>query len=171
MKDFSCINDQCPEMDKSQCEGCRERNYETMLKHIKSHGWAMVYIVSEGPIPSFAYTVGFYESIKKPEVILFGPPPEEAIQTFHRIYDVMQMEDKEIVPGDYNYDILHDNYPVIFKEVEYSLVQEYFCFGCDYYDDKCPVFPAYQFIWPDQDRLFPWEENFNPKLEGRQKLI
>ena len=152
-------------------ETCRRLNLIAIPQMIEERGWAMYYNFGDENAPSYAYTIGFFETLKVPEIILFGINRKNAILTFNHIFDLLLKRKEEFPVLEKNYDILRDDVPVIFSDINYSIATEYFDYCNEYYQDKTVIYPAIQLIWPDEKSLFPWEPHYNTKYKQKQPLI
>ncbi|RYY26853.1 MAG: DUF4262 domain-containing protein [Sphingomonadales bacterium] len=152
--------------------GPRLNSFEkTLVNNVRKHG-CHINIVSpdEGDdAPSFAYSVGFPETVGQPEVIVFGLPSDlkgaminEALRMCR---DGLQLADGAEIDG------LLAGHAVIARDVaDAFLVPEYFNSALWYarHKGREPM-RAVQLVWPDpEDGLFPWQTGFSELARGWQ---
>jgi len=122
-------------------------------KDIEEHGWHVIKVQSKDSKPSFAYSIGLFQSFGHPEILIVGLAPD----TMHRMInnigsDVTQ--GKAYHDGDVSGEIL-DGYECIFREVLSEHYRELFGWAIWHY--KGTEFRTLQCIWPDRNHRFPWE--------------
>ena len=131
----------------------------------------MNYVFATPEFPGYSYTIGFFETLKLPEIIIFGINSRKCYSTFCRAFALLQRSKENFPYSEKNYEILQDNVPVIFNEVKYSVAYEYFDYCNEYYQDKTFIYPAMQLVWPDEKHFFPWEEDYNNRYKRQQPII
>ncbi len=133
-------------------------------KDIEKYGWHVMKVFAKDPRPSFAYSIGLFQTFGHPEILIVGL----ALDTMHQILnnigsDVKQ--GKRFQDGQSSDDIL-DGYECAFRRV----LPEYYAdlFGWAIWHYEGSEFPAIQCVWPDRDRKFPWEEECGPEFQAHQ---
>ncbi|SMB95188.1 hypothetical protein SAMN00120144_1884 [Hymenobacter roseosalivarius DSM 11622] len=150
------------------CHEEHDRQAEAQIKRdVKEYGWHVGAIEANTATPAFAYTIGLWENFKQPEIICFGLPTK----TLHLILN----DAGEWIRGGKTIELAVDNFdileavPVQFRQVEEENIADYFGYGRWFYDYK--DFPAIQLIWPDRDKNYPWNENYDEQYEFAQPML
>jgi hypothetical protein len=148
---------------------CVDRNelLDKTKLNIEKFGLQVIMVNSTSYSPSFAYSIGLWETYKHPEIICFGLTNDlgHAI-----INDVAEMIKQGLKIN------INENYADIFKDsraeflkVDERNIENYFGVALEHYkDDK---FEALQLIWTDRNDKFPWEENFEEEFLYKQPLL
>jgi hypothetical protein len=135
--------------------------------NIEKFGLQVIMVNSTGYSPSFAYSIGLWETYKHSEIICFGLPNDlgHAI-----INDVAEIIKQGLTLK------INENYPDIFKDsraaflkVDERNIENYFGVALEHYKDE--KFDALQLVWTDRNDKFPWEENFEEKFIYKQPLL
>jgi hypothetical protein len=135
--------------------------------NIEKFGLQVIMVNSTGYSPSFAYSIGLWETYKHPEIICFGLPNDlgHAI-----INDVAEIIKQGLTLK------INENYPAIFKDgraeflkVDERNIENYFGVALEHCKDE--KFDALQLVWTDRNDKFPWEENFEEEFIYKQPLL
>lgn len=138
-------------------------DYERQLiDAVREHGWFCPSVYGDEDGPSFSYSVGFWKTLGKPEVVVFGLPPQVAHSVLWQLYRLFQ--DLAPQPGQ-PLDGVLEGYlsylmPVGAKADEFMLSTTWFYGGEDY--------PRLQLVWPDPVGAFPWQADFDPSFADDQ---
>ncbi len=139
-----------------------------LLKYINTYGWGVIKVGDpDQEQPNFAYSVGVWHSFKQPEIIMLGLD----LNTMHVVInDIVESMNngKVIVPGQLYPDFLQD-YDCVFREVTDENREEYFVRAQWFYESI--DFPALQCFWPDNNRRYPWDNDYDKELFGCQPLL
>lgn len=138
-----------------------------VLADIATHGWHCVGIHPEGDEAGYVFTVGLFQTLGHPELVVFGLPPQIAVGIFGivveaarsgRPLDLAQPTDQ-----------LLEGYECRFARVPVSRYPAFVGLGRWYYqgDD----FPLYQLVWPARDGTFPWHPDASPDFRRAQPVI
>jgi hypothetical protein len=135
--------------------------------HIAKYGLSVIKVPSSTYLPSFAHSVGLFETYNHPEIICFGLH----IELLHElINDVAHLIQKE---GDINllreYDYIFENSRAKFLRVDPRNIKNYFGVAMAYYDYT--EFEALQLVWTDRNDTFPWEAGFEEEFRHKQPLL
>jgi hypothetical protein len=136
-------------------------------QHIEQYGLSIVIIEATNYLPSFAYSIGLWETYKHPEIICFG----FSTKTLHiLINDVSEVikRGSRIMPGE-AYDNFLQGGNTFFVMVNPSYLPNYFGAAIEYYGSK--NFEALQFVWPDRKNKFPWQPGFEKEFIYKQPLL
>jgi hypothetical protein len=129
--------------------------------NIKQYGWHTtgVFPTADDPLEtaSFAYTAGLAE-IGHPEIITFSLPAQVAHGILGTFVERVRDNKERCRPGPAP-DILR-NYEGWLVEVPESVVSSYFGVALRRARGRTEGFAALQFVWPDKDGRFPWDEGY-----------
>lgn len=134
---------------------------------INKYGWQVVMVQATSYLPSFAYTVGLWENYRHPELIGFGIP----IELLHLILNKAGelVKSGEIIQSNKQYEDFLEAYLTTFIPVDPRSIKDYFGAAVERYQSL--DFPALQFIWPDKNQRFPWDDGFEEKYKILQPLL
>lgn len=68
-------------------------------RDIDRHGWSGVYVGDYHSAPSWAYTIGFDETLDHPELVAFDLPKASANELFWRSFEALRKGDFVIEDG------------------------------------------------------------------------
>ncbi|MEH6304262.1 DUF4262 domain-containing protein [Olivibacter sp. CPCC 100613] len=142
-------------------------NHAQLEKSLQETGWYVVMIEGTAYQPSFAYTIGLWRNFGHPELIAFGLPLKTMHLILNDIGQLVKRGEKMQVNKSYQ-DFLQD-YLTTFITVEPRNMKDYFGAAIEYYDSF--EIRAIQFIWPDKNHHFPWEQGFEPSYKYLQPLL
>jgi hypothetical protein len=135
---------------------------------INKYGWWVGLIDSDGEAPAFAYTIGLYENLGHPEIIVFGLPLESMHGVLNQCGDMIRGGTRFCV-GESVSGVL-DGYDVRFRAVSSKAsYAAYFGYGCHHYGDQ--LFPVLQLLWPDKQHRFPGDDGAADFLVKQQPLL
>jgi hypothetical protein len=134
---------------------------------IAEFGWWVGMIPGDDDAPGFAYTVGLWETLKHPEIIILGLKLQsmhgilngcgDLIRKGARFEDGVQAAD--VVSG----------YDVRFRRLAAADYARYLGYGCRHYGGDW--FPAVQCVWPDKSGRFPGDEGVADFMASAQPLL
>lgn len=147
-------------------ESDRDRRLYQM---IREHGWMIRYVFDEkGRHPSFHYSAGIYETLGKPEIVLFGLYKEVGQWVINE-YGRRLKVGESFEPGDRYSDFL-EGYDVVFQQVDCRRARRITTWTDWFYERK--GFPLVQLVWPDKDAgKFPWEPDCDLNAIRMQPLL
>jgi hypothetical protein len=134
------------------------KNFTSTLYNVAKFGWEAMLISSETQTTSFAYTVGLYDTMQFPEIIVVGLKLETAHRALQYAIDTMK-EGHDLTKGRYR-EIVGE-VEVEFKPVSQRWFRHVMCRTNWYYGYGEKEIPALQLIYPDLENRFQWEEGFN----------
>lgn len=132
--------------------------FVSMLDDIEEFGWGAMLINAKRQSESFAYTVGLYDTMKFPELIVVGLASKVGHSALQYAIDEMKAG-KDLTQGTFR-DIVGD-VEVVFRPVSQRWFRHVMCRADWYYGYGETAIPALQLIYPDLDGKFQWEEGFN----------
>ncbi|MBJ2128273.1 DUF4262 domain-containing protein [Alteromonas sp. IB21] len=124
--------------------------------NIEKYGWQFQYVFdADGDRPSFAYTIGLFESYSHPEIMVFGLKKD----VMHTLLSNIAADIKN--GATFNCDtkfsgLLSDNFETMFKEMRSEWKSEYAGIALDYYDKEIPIWVLF---WPDKNNVLPLEND------------
>jgi hypothetical protein len=145
-----------------------------IVSNVAEHGWFCTSVGAGEDSPPFTYTVGFWETLKVPEFIIFGLSSKLS----HAIlWDVFrQIRDGVATPSDgVRWSGLIEGFDCLPRTVhESQMIREHFNSALWYRrhrtgDDS--ALRAMQLFWPDPGGLFPWEEGSDPEVRASQPAL
>jgi hypothetical protein len=130
---------------------------------VRDHGWSSTTVFSEGDEPGFSYTTGFWVSLGKPEIIVFGM----ATVIHDVLWDLYRdlKDGRELPVGQPVLDVFA-NIPACFMPVDRALYKQYL--GWDRWFYAGDSFPCLQLVWPDRAGVFPWQPDMSSEFAGMQ---
>ncbi len=135
--------------------------------NIEKFGHQVILVYGTGYSPSFAYSIGLYNTYKHPEIICFGLPGDLGHGIINDVAILIKKGEKIEISKNYNN--IFKNARAEFLEVDERNIPDYFGAALNYYQSK--NFPALQLIWTDRNDRFPWEDNFENKFQFKQPLL
>ena len=141
-----------------------EKNF---VASIREHGWFRTSVFADEGHTGFSYTTGFWVTLGKPELIVFGLKSEIAHAVLWDVFrDVKSGKDLPIRSR--TGDVLGNHDACLFP-VGRAHYPEYLGWSRWFYggDD----FPCIQLVWPDRSGVFPWEPGFDANLADVQPDI
>lgn len=150
-----------------------DKGEEKLISDIKEFGWHVLLIADsvdtpdEERKPSFAYSVGLYQTFKHPEIIVFGLDLELMHHMINGIGD-------EIKNGHYfrdgqAYANILEGFDCHFIEIAKSQYSEYLLYAMWLYEGD--DFPVLQCVWPTTSGQFPWDKGYPEDLVEWQPLL
>lgn len=123
--------------------------------------------------PNFRYSIGFWESVGSPDLIVFGLEPKLMHNMLWEMF--RQIQAGSSLSNDRRYSGLIEGFDCIVREVHPSQLRSYFGFGLWYrrYKGRDPMtLAAYQVFWPGATQgLFPWESGCVEDVRDFQPLL
>lgn len=139
-----------------------------ILDDVEKYGFHVGIIPEDEYLPGFAYTIGLFKTYKHPEIIVFGLNNE----VMHRILNSLGEEIKsgKTFSPNKDYDNIISGFPIKLIEVKKEYYRDYFGYAGWFYDNKFD-FPAYQLVWTDKEKKYPWESGFNENWKFKQPIL
>lgn len=130
-----------------------DANEQNVVANVRQHGWFCTHVLGDAEGPGFSYSTGFWVTLGKPEVIVFGLKRETAQALLWSVYRMLQAG-RPIRPGVRD-DELFNDLPAWLEVVDPARYRDYLGWSCWFYGG--PAFPCLQFLWPDAAGRFPWQ--------------
>ena len=141
---------------------------ERIIADVEKFGCHLVLLEADNYMPAFVYSIGLYKKFNHPEIICFGLKTEVMAGILNDVCDFVK--NGEIMEKGKLYSEFLVDYDIQFVEVEKEYYQNYVGYAGWFYD-KTFDFPLLQLVWPDKQRKFPWDEEFNPEWKFKQPLL
>ena len=145
----------------------KEDLLEQTKANIAKYGLQVIMVNSSSYSPSFAYSIGLFETYRQPEVICFGLPGKLGHEIINDVADLIK--DGENIKTYSNYYNIFKDSKARFLPVNKGSINDYFGAALNYYDKT--EFSAIQLVWTDRNDKFPWEDNFEEKFIYDQPLL
>ena len=140
---------------------------QKVIDDIGKYGWHCVNVLAEGDEGPFSFTVGLFQTLKYPELLIYGLPSKTA----HEILTIAVDAAKEGHPLNItaSTDELLNGFECCFVEVPNSAYRDHVGFARWYYqgDD----FPLYQIVWPSRHGHFPWHVAATSEFRAVQPVL
>jgi hypothetical protein len=143
-------------------------------RRVRRHGWTGICVGDYHTAPSWAYTVGFRETLGAPEIIVFDLPPTSANELFHEIF--RQLGAGELVlrdgeswgdpPGRAVWRRVHPSRvcdaenPWLGGAVDHAGLSA-----------EPGALQAFQLVLSDEGGRLPWETGYDERLRPRQRAL
>lgn len=127
---------------------------DTARDNIEKNGCHIVYVERTEDHPAFGYSIGFEQSLSKPEILVTGMDKDNTHFLINEYY--YRLKDGEAFEPDGQYADFIEDFNVCFKAIDPKHHATYFDLTCQYYDRD--DFRALHLIWPDMDGLWPWDK-------------
>jgi hypothetical protein len=145
-------------------------------RRIRKHGWTATYVGESEGEPPFSYSIGFWETAKAPEVIMFGFDQSATNAILHEVYRQLLSGRLEFADGaawDMGWG---DEGPALrWRKVHRSQIRrDYFNIAIWYRERRGLSrwdIEAYQLFTTDRAGKFPWEEGFDLSYRPEQKQL
>ena len=140
---------------------------QKLYADIENFGWTVLLMPETDYLPSFAYTVGLWESYKHPELISFGLTTKTLQLILNDACEIIKSG--QIIEINKSYDDFFENSKTEFIKVDNKNIVDYFGNAINYYDAQ--DFPALQLIWTDRNNNFPWDKDYEEEFKFKQPLL
>lgn len=145
----------------------KDANERKALDDIKAFGHHVVYVLEEGELPPFAYSVGIAKTTGRAEVIVVGFKPELS-HTMVNEYARRISAGGTFEPGK-RYSGFIEGFAAEVRGVHPDQYEEYF--GWDLWLYRGRNFKAIQLILPDTQGNWPWDEGASSWFRARQPIL
>lgn len=148
---------------------------ESIVNNVREHGWHCVAVFGESEGSEFAYTVGFWETLRVPELIILGLPLKLMHSMLWSAFRKIKANKIRVADG-VRWPDLIDGFDCVSRPVHATQIsRERFNSALwyrRYRTGQDEDLEAFQLFWPGaKDGLFPWEagssdvvREFQPQL-------
>jgi hypothetical protein len=145
----------------------RDNHEQKALDDVQHYGLHVVNVLEEGDLPPFTYSVGLCHTFKHPEVLIYGLPRDRAHRILNDLADELRAGKRYLAGG--VYDDLIEGYRCTFRVIPQSQYREHL--GWALWFNEHPDFPALQFIYPDREGRWPWEDGVSEEFRRYQLVL
>jgi hypothetical protein len=144
-------------------------------RDVRKRGWRGIYVGDyHGSPPSWAYSVGFWESAGAPEIVVFDLPQEDANNLLWNAYE--QLRTGQLTIRDGEAWLADKGVAPVWRRVHPSQVdadEGWFTFARWYRfrqtgGDDLEVF---QLVLPDGEGILPWQSGYDERLRPLQPAL
>ena len=177
---IGCMTERHPELQELAALGCgeyAERSgpdaewsivdpfWEELEHNIAEHGWQVTHVGADEDGPCFSYSIGIWQTLQKPEIIVFGLHPEVAQFLINELGDRMRAGTPislgERIGG------LLEGADCVLRPMHESWFPEYLGAAIGHYEGA--RFEAWHCVWPGPEcGLFPWEDGVEDIVRAYQ---
>jgi hypothetical protein len=134
---------------------------QSIVNNVARYGWQCTSVFDpDGGLPSFSYSIGLWETLCAPELIVFGLDTRLMQEMLWRMYD--QLKEGAQLADHARWSGLIEGFDCISRPVHQSQVKtDYFNSALWYRKQRTgdSAISAFQIFWPGAvDGLFPWEK-------------
>ena len=137
---------------------------ESVRHDIQSCRWSVINVGDDEP--PFCYTVGLWETLRQPELIVFGLPTPVMLSILNFLGEKartgLNLAAPQLVPG------AGSRFGVQLRPIHEANLARYFGFTLGFYEEP---FPATQVLWPDKSGKFPDDRGFSKEFLGIQPKL
>lgn len=145
---------------------------QQIVDNVEEHGWFCVSVFG-GPGPDFSYSVGFWQTLRAPEMIIFGQP----LKLMHSMLwsAFRQIKAGKTVADGERWSNLIEGFDCISRPVHASRLEATHFNSAIWYHKyaggPAPL-SATQLFWPSaKTGLFPWERGCSKEVRDRQPYL
>jgi hypothetical protein len=135
--------------------------------NIKKFGWHVTLVLERNSLPGWGYSIGFYETFKHAEVVIFGLPKDATHSIINFIGE--DIKSGKHYEADKEYPDILEGAFCRFQTVESVWLPPLLGRATSYYDSR--AFPVLQCIWPDKNQHYPWDSEFRRDWLWAQPLL
>ena len=138
-----------------------------LLAEVAEQGLHVVHVAGGNGASAHSYSVGLWHHFAQPEVIVFGLDAAIANELLELVADEADAG-RPCAAGSARADLLR-GYPVRFLAVPPPLVARYLPLAHWAYSGA--DFQAVQFVWPDKQGRWPWQDDVRSGFAALQPLL
>jgi Domain of unknown function (DUF4262) len=148
-------------------ETALDANDKRILDDLETHPCSVVQVREEGGVPGWSNTVGLFETLGQPEVIVIGLREDLALSLLNHIAG-LGVDGKRFNEG-YREKGLLSTVECEFRSVENRWLRQ--IMGYAVWFQGGATFPVLQCVYADLSNRFPWDEGSTAKWRQRQPLL
>lgn len=145
-------------------------------KRIAKHGWTAIYVGDYATAPTWAYTIGFQQSLGQPEIVVFDIPQETANEIFWSAYEELKTGALVLEDGKPWHEGDEVN-PLVWRRVHQTQIESRVGWltlaNVRRLSQTGVMFDveAYQLVLSDDAGKLPWESGYDERLRFRQPAL
>jgi hypothetical protein len=138
---------------------------------IRRNGFRIIYVGDYESAPTWAYTVGFDETLNHPEIVLFDVPKASAARILSHVFDEIRAGRMVVEDGA---DVEGTAQRCVWRKVHPDRIDQWLTLACfrrrlrTGLDDGLE---AYQFVLSDPAGVLPWEAGYDEQLRALQPAL
>ncbi len=138
-----------------------------LISDVEKYGCHIIHVSESSGIPGWSYTIGVYETLKRPELIVIGLDPDLSHFVVNEVVRLMK-EGKVFKNSDREPELLNQVVCEFRTPEQRWAAHVMNCASWFYGEDQ---FPVLQCIYPDLSNHFPWDPGFDSSWQERQPLL
>ncbi len=142
---------------------------EKLLAQVDKHGWSVTSVFDpKQELPDFSYSIGIFETLKMPEVLVIGQKTEVSfwmVNEYGRRLRGGETFSKEGCYGGFLKD-----FNVTFLEADATVTSEDYTRSAKWFYQGT-TFPLFQIVWPNLAGAFPWDIGWPIELDKKQPVL
>jgi len=146
---------------------------QKVIDDVATHGWSCMNVGAGDGEPNFSYSIGWWESIKSPEGIVFGLPSKLQHSMLWEVF--RQVQAGLVLTDGLKISNLIEGHDCIARQVHASRISDHFGFAlwyCRIKGGPSSSVQAFQIFWPGKHQgLFPWETGCDQSVRDGQPLL
>jgi len=138
-----------------------------VIRDVREHGWHVVAIPPEAGTPGWVFSIGIFQTLRHPEIVVFGLDQNVAHFVVNEIGARIR-SGKRFQHGSEAGGLL-EGVRCTFRDILINWYEPFLGTAMWYY--RGTDFPAIQCIWPDHEQHYPWEPQFQKNWKWAQPLL
>lgn len=146
---------------------------QELVDNVQEHGFHSMGVHADTEVPGFRYSIGFWETLGSPEVIIFGLD----LKLMHNMLWEMfrQIKSGARLADGARWSELIEGFDCISRPVHPSQMREHFGYALwyrRYRKQNVQDLQAYQLFWPGrQQGLYPWDPDCVQEVRDHQPTL
>src|SRR5437899_1301620 len=136
---------------------------------VRRHGWTGVYVGDYASAPTWAYTIGFDDTLNQPEVVAFDLTRDAASRLFWEVRDRLKAGTFAFADGlEWPED---SDVRGVWRKVDPTRIDEWLTLAARRRwkrTGQAHGLEAFQYVLPDNDGHLPWQADYDERLRPRQ---
>ena len=138
-----------------------------ILSDIEAYGWHVIKIPKDDIGPSYAHSIGFFQTFSHPEIIIIGLEIDTLHFIVNRLGDAIR-EGLVFESGQFYTNII-EGLDCFITNVDTKYYSEYAGYAELFYQEA--DFPLQQCIYPTISSIYPWQANWPIELKSIQPVL
>lgn len=144
-----------------------EKDELKLIEDIEEYGCHVIQVWEENGISGWSYTVGLYEMLHQPEIIVVGLQEGTAHVLLNEV--ARRLKDGVLIQDGVRQAELLSKVDCEFKTIDSRWIRQTMGYAVWFYDGD--EFPVLQCVYPDLENKLPWEDGFDETWGERQPLL
>jgi hypothetical protein len=138
-----------------------------VIANINEYGWHCVNVIEDDSHPPWSYTIGLYDTWQHPELIIVGRSRATSHEMLKTVATDIELNDPPKLTDPGGHQLL--GMKCHFLEANPRYYSDYVGFALWYYRKR--KFSLHQIIWPNNDGLYPWDQNASNAFKEWQPVL